>query len=1067
MPAYEIALPPGAKNIKIKTSTQEIPVEPTFYRHSKDGAIPIVALFGGDEFVGEVLEGQWGKKGFESGIQSAHIKLDKAGKLEFQGATDDAATPIFRESWLNGQIEVLLLDDLTIDIHLKLSGYTSKNRLNFNFYLSDADSGLPYDHSNYLRVCIQASTTVYEIFVQKKVNGTRSSVLDWTSVTNGEGTFRIKFEENKSGHNHTHIYFHDGAGEVDESKDEVSGSPFSLGLAIEKAYPHFEFRSQDDTVQQAWSDFVRVTYPDFKAVYDLDDDAYQGEGEELLKKAWDTSGNGNHGTIHEAKWIRLSNNEKALKFEGKGYVDCGNDSSLNPSQFTVVIKACKLGETNESGNDLHFVKKQTGGNGFVITQDRFYLYSGGSSTYFMNPIALESTPRYYGYIFDGSTAKTYKEKELIDSGSGAFTPATTAKFYISALNYEANGIISEVYFYKRALSEEEYFALVDGNPPTDGLVGEWKFDGGNNRGEIIVWDTMGSDDEDDWVRVYDPSHKFVGDCVVENGLIRIWIHDGVSYGFDCYLWNGDSWSKDLDVVKFYTTGKELRYPFFKGLKNVSTDQAKLEVKFVDTSVDDADYFIEAEVTLKRGQYNFELNITNVYPADSWTFGYFELSSLGIYRFGYAGDNEIGDNNLSVSARNSVMSDNFALIFDPNLNDVLVCCSAIEKPSNQKEVYSGRAIRFFYYSNSDLPMKGHLCIVPFSKVANLFKEAEDETLSSGAQINKFADDFSVDSSGQYTAVQGTVDTDWVWDTSNGELDHPTSSVGLLILNALQFGNGTYQVDGIAREGSGVANESPAIVFGYEDSSNFYLARLRWLDTDQAFLELLKYADASWTTLASKEITTSVSRNTWYRLKVTWDPSTGSITVELYTTADVLIDSVSATDTAFTSGQVGIRAYMNSSFDNFDIRAEEVESSGNSAVILDAQGDQVRFKFTGIDDLPKGRYIAFIRAKDTAHAGNDFRVVIFPEGIARYLNEENGHVYKTITGSYSYYGYVFDLTDDEEGLTIAIEVYKNTTSVNSICVDYCLIVPIGNGESWPQDIAHNVMRTASVKYRVFRR
>jgi len=244
-----------------------------------------------------------------------------------------------------------------------------------------------------------------------------------------------------------------------------------------------------------------------------------------------------------------------------------------------------------------------------------------------------------------------------------------------------------------------------------------------NRGEVIVWDTMGSSDEDDWVRVFDPSHKFVGDCVVENGLIRIRIYDSELCGFKLYFWNGSSWSLELKEVRFTLGTTVLKYPFFKELKSISTDEVKLKVKFADSSVDDVDYFAEVEVTLKRGQYSCELKVTNVFPIRNWQFGYFEVGPLGAYRFGYAGDDEVGDNDLSVHARNSVMSDNFALIFDPDQHDVVVCCFAAEKPSTAKHVYSGRAIRFYPYSSSDLPMRGYSSIVSYCRVSDLFMEAE--------------------------------------------------------------------------------------------------------------------------------------------------------------------------------------------------------------------------------------------------------------------------------------------------------------------------------------------------------
>ena len=52
----------------------------------------------------------------------------------------------------------------------------------------------------------------------------------------------------------------------------------------------------------------------------------------------DWSGNGNHGTITGATWVRLRSGLWVLNFGGDDYIDCGSNSSLNftTSDFTLI-----------------------------------------------------------------------------------------------------------------------------------------------------------------------------------------------------------------------------------------------------------------------------------------------------------------------------------------------------------------------------------------------------------------------------------------------------------------------------------------------------------------------------------------------------------------------------------------------------------------------------------------------------------------------------------------------------------------------------------------------------------
>ena len=650
MPAFEFALPPGAKNIKIKTGTQEIAVEPTYYRHSKDGAIPIVALFGGDEFVGEVLEGQW-LKGDDGNIQGPFTARINSGSLELTGKSDAVGTN--RSGWIGSENKILFLDELTVDIHVKVDGKPSAEQFRHQVYFTSQEpNSNPYS-SDFLCLQLRATTTSYQILIEKRVNNSSSFPLTWTDVTSNEGTWRIKFEENKAGHNHTHIYYHDGSGDVDETSDEVSGSPFQLGLAIDSAFCFlvlYTLTTENHTIS---SNFVRVTYPDFKVVYDLDDSDYQS----------------------------------------------------------------------------------------------------------------------------------------------------------------------------------------------------------GNRGEVVVWDTMGSNDENDWVRVFDPSHKFVGDCVIENGLIRVKKYS--SSVIKAEYWNGSSWS---EYSRWLIDWGDATFDH-NIIRKITMECAVVDFVFVRSPYEN----VIARITVERGKNGF---FWEEVGRDYDRVTYFNR------RFGFY-DGKVIDGVVDSDKTDNVNIDNFVLALD-NASEYLPTLTLKKYENFYFDVDGNNFVRIYYFKDTQ---KVFLGVVPFSNYAKLFKEAEDATLGSGTTIDTTLDDDSGDS-----------------------------------------------------------------------------------------------------------------------------------------------------------------------------------------VVLDAALETVDYCFSG---LPVGRYIAFVRAKDTNQITNDFALEVKNATEDKFLNEENTVTYHTLTSSFAYYGIVFDITEDEEGDTIRIRAMKQQSDANNIYVDYFLIVPIGNGESWPQDIAHNAMRTASVKYRVFRR
>lgn len=882
MPMYEIALPPGAENIRIKTSTQEIPIEPTFYRHSKDGAIPIVALFGGDEFVGEVLEGQW-KKGNDGSIQGPFTaKLNGSGSLELTGKSDTAGT--WRAGWLSTKSKIVLVDDLTIDIHLRLPNLADSNEYGLEFYISSIGAGNDPLSSDYLRVDLKATTTTYRIFVEKRISGTSTVLLGTTDVTYQEGTFRIKFQEHKAGHYHTHIYYHDGAGSIDESTDEIAGSPFELNLALDSAFVGIRFATSEATNHTVSSDFVRVTYPDFKITYDLDDDAYRGEGEELLKLAYDTSGNGNHGMVYGAVWVRDGKFGKALSFDGDDYVEVPDSDSLDlTGAFTLSawIKPLEYPATyggiivKRGGPDSYryYLTSAKKLYGLISTDVGDYSVTSGST------VSLDTwTHVVFRYSKADGKISLYINGALDkEESADGDVNVTTTKLYFGCYapgNLHFSGLIDEVCIYNRALSENEIQTLYNGGEVTDGLVGEWKFDGDNDRAEVKVYDTNNSDDESDWTRVFDVNHQFVGDCVVENGLIRVQIKEGQEQGFKLHWWNGESWEQFdgfLKIQQQVWNSYPATTPYLEKIEKLTMEEVRVRLRMHHSS-----YSTILRISIRRGSYLIEIEVINstasqvsvTWPGSDCTIGLFSFDAPA-----YAP--------TDTGATHGNESDNGSLAFNTSDTRIFLLVQTTKEGGMQN--WSNGSTHSDLICNASwmttLPQTVFLAITPFSKVSNLFKEAEDATLLNGATV----------------------------------------------------------------------------------------------DTTQS------------------------------------------------------------------------------------------DDSGDS-VLLDSDGERCKYTFS---DLPVGRYIAFVRAKDTNQISNDLEFSVYNRTDGRYISEEGEATFETLTGSFAYYGRVFDITEDDIGDELELFTEKATANANSIYIDYFLIIPIGNGESWPQDLAHNAMRTFEKEVKVYPR
>jgi len=146
--------------------------------------------------------------------------------------------------------------------------------------------------------------------------------------------------------------------------------------------------------------------------------------------------------------------------------------------------------------------------------------------------------------------------------------------------------------------------------------------------------------------------------------------------------------------------------------------------------------------------------------------------------------------------------------------------------------------------------------------------------------------------------------------------------------------------------------------------------------------------------------------------------------------------------------------------------DATASGGNKERLNAAGEHVYVDYVAGTHLNAGRYKAIWRAYDSNQVANDFAMYVTNQTDGEYRNEEGEEVTKTLTASWAFYTQVFDITDQDvsDGDTIRIYCDKATAGANDIDVDDLLIVPWGDGEDYPQDITHNIMREGIQVHRI---
>lgn len=488
-------------------------------------------------------------------------------------------------------------------------------------------------------------------------------------------------------------------------------------------------------------------------------------------------------------------------------------------------------------------------------------------------------------------------------------------------------------------------------------------------GDVELWDTMGSVDEADWQRVLDEDHVFTGDEVLQNGLVRAYLEKLTLDGLKYYYWSGATWTyQALNTFYLITSAQTLAVPVLSRIVQVSPEKTTLEYYMLESTTDDRDDYILAQLTLERGKYSFHLEGVSVFPSQDVIL---DLRHVPANRFCYIGDDGISDDDIDVGVTNATLTDNILISEDDLRNASLITLSTDKKPTGGNSRFEAldigwlriHAIDASEFSSSNF----WFSLIPFSLIANLFEEAEDATLAGGAAR------YFGDPAGGSTFVRAQ-------SAAGGDVGQVLTIIGD---TAAGRATDTIVLNGVAW------------VNGSVDFTRVYILDLSAV-------------------------------------------TAGNITVQ---------DSLGNPIHVIPAGTTHV----------------------DNAVLLTAQNDRVYPDRTAGAGLPEGRYLIVCRMYDVNQIFDDMRFSVQNTTDASFRNEINTYEFITLTAGYIYYAQVFDITaEDVSGANnIRFTTFKAQVAGNTIYVDYFLIIPIGDGESWPQDLAHATMREFDKPRRLYER
>jgi len=212
--------------------------------------------------------------------------------------------------------------------------------------------------------------------------------------------------------------------------------------------------------------YAKAADPDLAAYWKFDD----GSG----STAFDSSGNGNDGTlVGDPQWV-AGKFGGALEFNGDDYVDCGNGDSLQIQDEITIAFWCKVDafsntwEAFLAKGDNSYRSSRSGGTGNATHMGASGTTVGGGNGYFDGTILVTGGQwHHYAATYDGSDGKIYIDGvlDVTSPGTGQINQSTY-NLWIGE-NQQAtgrflHGLMDEVRIYSRALTDNEILEVMAG-----------------------------------------------------------------------------------------------------------------------------------------------------------------------------------------------------------------------------------------------------------------------------------------------------------------------------------------------------------------------------------------------------------------------------------------------------------------------------------------------------------------------------------------------------------------------------------------------------------------------------
>jgi len=328
MPMYELGLPVSASSPKITHNGVDYSLvlgTDTFTRVGKDGNEVVLPLCGGDEFVGEVLEGEW-KKGYTGAWKAANpftAILESTNNLMELGGLSNVQN-VWVYGWIDGHHPIVMMNELEVNVLLEVPTNTASGAnqgFKFRFFITKGKIVTqPNSENDYIKIEMDVTDGGLLLNIFKHIGGAGEVTLFHGSTYDGDTVraatgrvtiWRVVFHDGVAGATtpgdvrHMHIYLKQGATraaadgateyELIDAVTVAHASPYNISdLLFNVGYPAYEIGTEDDTDNykqdtndEAMSEYLKVSYPALFALkYDFVDASY-GYGDVEL---WDMKG---------------------------------------------------------------------------------------------------------------------------------------------------------------------------------------------------------------------------------------------------------------------------------------------------------------------------------------------------------------------------------------------------------------------------------------------------------------------------------------------------------------------------------------------------------------------------------------------------------------------------------------------------------------------------------------------------------------------------------------------------------------------------------------------------------